>query len=185
MSRRSLVVACAVALASVAEAQTEPVPSYTEMVVGVGYTFTTRAYNLGFEHKPADSPIAWRVMLERWSRQSHPVESYHSSQELFGAQFLGLRQFRQRRALQPYILGGLGLYHEKSFSATNLVFDPATGANWQYANRERFIPSIIWGSGLNLRLRGVTLFGEFKLPVPSQGVGLAGPAAPLTFGIRF
>lgn len=185
MSRRSLVIACAVALASVAEAQSEPVPSYTEMVVGVGYTFKTRAYNLGFEHKPADSPIAWRVMLERWSRQSHPVESHYSSQELFGAQFLGLRLFRQRRALQPYILGGLGLYHEKSFAATNLVFDPANGANWQYANRERLIPSIIWGSGLNLRLRGVTLFGEFKLPVPSQGVGLAGPAAPLTFGIRF
>ena len=116
MSRRLLMIACVLGSVSALDAQ-QPVPSYTQMVLGVGYTFKTRAYNLGFEHKPADSPIAWRLMLERWSRQSHPVESYYSSQELFGAQLLGLRLFRQQRRLQPYVLGGLGLYHEKSWSA--------------------------------------------------------------------
>ena len=185
MSHRLLVVACVFGLASIAGAQQQSVPSYTQMVLGVGHTFRARAYALGFEHKPTNSPIAWRVLLERWRRESRPTPTIFSSQELFGAQILGLRLFRQQRRLQPYILGGLGLYHEKEFGPTTLVHDPENGVSWRYGNTERMVPTMIWGTGLNLRLRGVTLFGEVKMPVPSQGIGFSGPAAPLTFGIRF
>jgi len=48
-------------------------------------------------------------------------------------------------------------------------------------------PTLIWGSGLNVRVSGLTLFGEVKLPVwsaQSNSFGM-GPQAPLTFGIRF
>ena len=78
------------------------------------------------------------------------------------------------------------MYHEKSFGPTTLVTDPDDGSvDWQYGSSDRFVPSIIWGTGLNMRVRGLTLFGEVKMPVPSQGIGVSGPAAPLTFGIRF
>lgn len=189
MSRRLLVIACVVGWASLSGAQ-QPVPGYTQMILGVGSTFQTRAYNLGFEHKPANSPIAWRVMLEHWNRSTDLGEPpSYSRQRLFGAQLLGLRLFRPRSRLQPYILGGLGIYHEESWSGSMAMQWTGEGfvttGPWQYSHRNRVLPSIIWGTGLNLRLRSVTFFGEFKLPVPSQGYGLSGPAAPLTFGIRF
>lgn len=187
MWRRMLAVAC-IAGTSTVHAQ-QPVPSYTDMIFGVGHTFRARSYVLGFEHKPTDSPISWRVLFERWSRRSQPTEANMSSQELFGAQLLGLRLFRQQRRLQPYILGGFGLYHEKSWSAamTAQVTDDGiiVAPPWQYSRTERMVPTMIWGTGLNLRLRGVTLFGEVKMPAPSQGIGFSGPAAPLTLGIRF
>lgn len=190
MSRRLLVIACVVGLASMAGAQQQPVPSYTQMIFGVGHTFRARAYALGFEHKPTNSPIAWRVLLERWNRQTIETwTSAHSGQTLFGAQFVGLRLFRQQSRLQPYILGGLGLYHETSWSAAmtrQFTQDGITmGLPWQFSRQERFVPSMIWGTGLNVRVRRVTFFGEVKMPVPSQGIGFSGPAAPLIFGIRF
>lgn len=187
MWRRVLALAC-IGVSSTLHAQ-QSVPSYTDMVFGVGHTFRARSYLLGFEHKPTDSPIAWRVQLERWGRSSRPTEANASSQELFGAQMLGLRLFRQKHRLQPYILGGLGLYHEKSWSAaltTHATEDGITVAPpWRYSRVERLVPTMIWGTGLHLQLRGVTLFGEVKMPVPSQGIGFSGPAAPLTLGIRF
>ena len=184
MSRR-LVVAGLVGLASTLGAQ-QDVPSYTQMIFGVGHTFKARAYALGFEHKPHNSPIAWRVLLERWNRETFATEtSPGTHQRLLGAQFVGLRLFRQPHRVQPYILGGLGLYHEEAFGRTRLVEDTDGSIIWQYGNSERFVPSMIWGTGLNVRVRRVTLFGEVKMPVPSQGIGFSGPAAPLTFGIRF
>jgi hypothetical protein len=185
MSRRLLVLTCFVGVASSLGAQQE-VPSYTQMIFGVGHTFKARAYALGFEHKPANSPIAWRVLLERWNRETFASETSQGRyQTLFGAQFVGLRLFRQPHRLQPYILGGLGLYHEKAFGPDGVVAEPDGSIGLRYGHSERLIPTMIWGTGLNVRVRRVTLFGEVKLPMPSQGFGLSGPAAPLTFGIRF
>lgn len=173
------------------QTQQPQLPGYTQMLIGVGHTFDEAAWSLGVEHKPAGSRVAWRALLEQWDH--HTVLPSADQPDLqarrfLGAQLLGLRVFRQPRRLQPYVLGGLAMYRERyvySFSPHILNPDGSTSRGPAEAGHgERVHGSLFWGTGLNLRVSGVTVFGEVKLPVPRTGRGTFS-AAPLLLGIRF
>jgi hypothetical protein len=168
------------------------------MILGVGYTTEDPAFNVGFQHKASDSKVAWRAMLEYWenfsgSPLSTPtVPLSYSSRKIYGLQLLGLRVFRDKHRVQPYLLGGAGLYYEDVFSASqSWVGQPdgsfAPSSNVDTRDRRNVIPVVLWGGGLSVRISGLTLFGESKFPMYSTGTNSfrLGPQAPLTFGIRF
>lgn len=189
MMRRALAVACLLGFTAALSAQ-QPAqsPSYTQMIVGVGHTLDEAAWSLGFEHKPTDSRVAWRVLLEHWDNHTNgPGSDNWQARRLFGAQLVGLRQFRQQRRVQPYLLGGLAIYHEEYFfGSRNFTFGPdgfIEEGPVRTGRGERVNPSIIWGTGLNVRVSGFTMFGELKLPMPVSGQRFR--AAPFLFGIRF
>ena len=172
--------------------QSAPIARYTDILLGVGHTGDEAAWSLGFEHKPKDSRVAWRVLLEQWDHHAVlPGPEQHDFQvrRFLGAQLLGLRLFRQRHRAQPYVLAGLAVYRRStiygfsSYEADaegNLVRGPLTTG---YA--ERTHPFMLWGTGLNVRVSGVNLFGELKLPMPMGHRGGNFDAAPLVFGVRF
>lgn len=168
-------------------------PGYTQMILGLGYTTEDPAFAVGFEHKPARSRIAFRTLVEyrekMWGSPDMTNPAF-SSRRLLGVQFLGARIFRDGRRIQPYLLGGLGVYHEDAqwggyplvFTDSGIVQGPFT-----YRATERLIPALITGTGVNARLGSVTLFGELRLPLYRTGMRnfSYGPQVPLMFGIRF
>lgn len=192
MFRRLLVVACLAGWSAGLSAQT-PSPSYTQMLLGVGYSYTEPMFALGFEHKPKGSKVAFRALLEhhevQYASGSDASPSWHT-RELYGAQLLGVRLFRDTRRIQPYVFGGLGLYHQRShYAGPELVFSDTGLVLGAYRSEQtsRFTPAVVWGTGLNLRLRGVTLFGEARLPMFMGGFNRVrtGPQSPLVLGFRF
>lgn len=194
MSSRVLAVACGLACTSVLPAQQTPAPSpgYTQMIVGMGYWTQNPSIVLGFEHKRSSSPIAWRVMLEYWDDfqfNRYDSWSHVHIREVSGAQLLGVRIFRARHRFQPYLLGGLGLYYDKGLAAgMTPAIGPDTDPPQPYRDEwRRFHPSVIWGGGMSVRVSGLTLFSELKLPLPSTGGRgfRLGPQMPLVFGVRF
>jgi hypothetical protein len=190
--RRALAAACLLGCTPVLGAQQQAQnPGYTGMLLGVGHTLDEAAWSLGFEHKPAGSPVAWRMLLERWDHHAvHRDAGAPNYQErrFIGAQVVGLRLFRQPRRMQPYVLGGLALYQEKVwFGSTTYTLEPdgtPGPGTMTTGETERLNPFIIWGTGLNVRVSRVTLFGEVKLPMPRARGGTFS-AAPLLFGVRF
>jgi hypothetical protein len=193
MLGRVLAVACLLGGTSVVNAQQQAsAPSYTDILLGVGHTLDEAAWSLGFEHKPAGSRVAWRVLLEQWDHHTMlptaDQPDFHARRFL-GAQLLGLRLFRQSRRVQPYVLGGLGVYRETyMFGHSSYTLDP-DGAPIRGAmttgHGERTNHFMLWGTGMNVKVSGVTLFGELKLPMPMGGGVGRFTAAPFLFGIRF
>lgn len=171
--------------------QQQKAPGYTQILLGVGHTFDEAAWSLGFEHKPKGSRVSLRALLERWDH--HTVLPTADQPDLharsfLGAQFLGLRNFRQSRRLQPYLLGGLAVYQEKYiYSMSSHILNPDGSTSRgpaEAGSGERMHSSILWGTGLNVRISGATVFGEVKLPVPRTGRGNFS-AAPVLLGVRF
>ena len=169
-------------------------PSYTQMILGGGPFPLGPVYTLGFAHKPAGSSVSWRLMTEYYERSLPDPDragTFFSATTTYGLQALGVRTFRETRRFQPYLLGGVGLYHtdhmfrDRTVTWTDSGF--VTLADRGIGRRQSVIPTFIWGTGLNLRISGVTLFGEVKLPIYSTNINAFrwGPQAPLTFGIRF
>jgi hypothetical protein len=189
MLLRTIAVACIVFPGCLA-AQAGP-PSYTQMILGAGFAPGLPAVNVGFEHRPTGSKIAWRAMLEYRDRihdvVSSPDHSSYSRRTTYALQLLGVRQYRADRRVQPYVFGGLGIFHQ-AVSGSQAFIDRQTGfVDIQRSNETLVYPSLLWGVGTSVRVSGVTLFGELRLPEysPSSRQFRGGWQSPFFLGIRF
>lgn len=188
---RCLLVMSALAFPAITQGQSSVSTSYTRMILGGGVGRYAPTFTLGFEVKRAKSPLTWRLMSE-YSEQSvgEPFGGgYFSTSSSYGIQLLGVRTFRESKRFQPYVLAGGGVdytygqYTPVSYRPDSSgYFNPTIGFP---RRRQTVEPAFIWGTGMNLRLSGLTLFSELKLPIYSGNAFKFGPYAPLTFGIRF
>jgi len=68
-------ITCLAGAAAVAIAQSAS-PSYTQMILGSGFSPSDPVFTLGFEHKPSNSNVSWRLMTEYYERGvSDPISS--------------------------------------------------------------------------------------------------------------
>ncbi len=169
-----------------------PARTLTQMIVGAGMPFGamtqwTPVYAVGFEITPPRSRTAIRLLGE-YGENSDFDGAYYRYQRSVGVQAVGIRSFGVRR-LQPYVLAGIGLYSVESrgsfrtFLPTDTGFDP-TGPVQYYRNNET-LPSLLWGTGVNVRVRRMTLFTELKLPFYVGRRFEYGPQSPLIVGFKF
>src|SRR5688572_18711357 len=163
------------------------------MILGGGISPSVPIFTLGFEHKPASSNVSLRLMTEYYERAvSDPTTGgFFSLTKMFGLQALGVRTFRLAHRFQPYVLGGAGLYYDDSMYRPSTFSWNGNGlelsSSSEIRQRQSVIPTVLWGTGLNVRVSGLTLFGEVKFPMYAPQVHRFrfGPQAPLTFGFRF
>jgi hypothetical protein len=153
--------------------------SYTRMLLGAGGTpGSGLTFMVGLDHKKAASKLGLRVVGEY--REHGPTRFSYASREIdfsktYGLQLLGMRPFREGRRIEPYMFAGLGIYHND-----RTYYEPISGA---VVRRRETSPELLWGLGANVRVLGMTLFGDVKLPTwggPNLSYGQAG-----TFKIGF
>jgi hypothetical protein len=199
--QRSLVAVTVVLLAQTEALAQDTAKSSTKMILGAAPSFAgVPAYTVGVEFKPASSRVSWRLMSEFWERSWRFCSGPTSCDEFnlglhdsfrrtttFGIQALGIMPFNRRR-VQPYLFAGAALY-----SVRELGYRPQFGPDSAVVvaagvyDRTEIRPTLIWGTGLNVRLWKANMFGEVKLPLPSTRGGIYpyGPYSPLMFGLRF
>jgi len=191
MNARVLLASLAIVLPLSALPSQTPPRSLTELIVGggmppMGGIGLSPSYTVGLQLNPAGQKLSFRVMAEFFESQSAGANEYRS-QSNTGAQLLGVRTFGTGR-LQAHFVAGLGLYstktsgiaHQYAFDGTGVVQGPA----FEYSkNAFRAVPII--GTGASLRVLGMNLFGEVKLPTFYPNGFHHGPYSPLIIGVRF
>lgn len=208
-TRSMLLGAAAFALSgpSVAEAQ-EPQRSITQWIVGGGPVLGPGkrteggSFLLGIERSKPESRLALRLTTVigqssyRYESSAGGIRGESSSEKSWVNHAWGGLQGTATYALtksrvQPYLLGGAGLF---AYS-TSAYHAPTTGADepWNPArpaegyHRAQFGPVFSVGTGLNVRLSRVTMFGESRM---SRGYPLTMPlysvnGSPLVIGFKF
>lgn len=169
-----------------------PSRTITQMIIGAGMPFAqltrwTPAYAVGFEVTPTRSSTSIRLTGE-YGENTDDRGDYYAHQRIVGVQAVGIRHFRTGR-VQPYLLAGAGLYSVDASSMGPTWLETDSGFNptgpIRFSRSSRTIPTLIWGTGMNLRVRRTTLFAELKLPFYTGQFLQYGPQSPLIVGFKF
>lgn len=166
--------------------------SFTRLLLGGGVSFrnagaVTPTYAAGIEIKPAWSTLKFRLATEYWdASQSRASNDWYHNRSI-GAHVLAIRPFGSRRA-RPYVMAGAGLYADAfsgiSYRYTQLDSGYLRGTPYEFS-RHDIAPALIWGAGLDVRILGMNVFGELRLPVYYRHALHIGPHAPVAFGVTF
>jgi len=189
MRTRSWIAIASLAICNVAGAQDSlPSRTLTRMIVGLGFPNGgvdrfTPTYTLGFELGPFNRRTSLRLMSE-YVENTTARQSYYSHERVVGAQVLGVRSLAPRR-LTPYFVAGAGLYSSRSDQFGVVPAFNGTPSSHYESHRNDVIPTLIWGVGMNIRLRATYLFSEVKLPFYVGREFRLGPQSPLLLGIKF
>jgi hypothetical protein len=182
--RRSITLSLLLAVPAALAAQDTIAPapgSYTRMLLGAGgMPGSGLSFLVGVDHKKKASKLGLRVAAEFREEAprgfSVPANRFYNS-KTYGLQVLGFRPFREGRRIEPYMFAGVGVYHRQS-----TYYDGFTDA---WTSRQETSPELLWGFGTNVRVMGLTLFGDLKLPTWGGNYIRYGHAGAFKFGIRF
>lgn len=188
--RRSIAVALLLVPAVLAAQDSTSAPrSYTRMILGAGGRAGYGASILvGVDHKQKASKLGVRVVAEY--QESRPRDLYVTTDQFyhsktFGLQLLGMRPFREGRRIEPYMFAGVGIYHGTSTSFRR-IDDPSNPSSSQLIRSHDTSPELLWGVGSNVRIMGMSFFGDVKLPTwGGSHYRFGEKAGTFKIGVRF
>jgi hypothetical protein len=169
----------------------EQARTITQLILGVGLTgsesgWSQPTYTAGFDVKRSTSNLSLRVVTE-YTASDRTTDSFWSSSRTVGVQLLGVRTFGAHR-IQPYVVAGSGLYQTSTEGVGSQFYQDTSGALFSRPvpyKRIETRPTLIWGTGANIRMGSGALFFELKLPLYYNNAFHVGPQSPLLVGVRF
>jgi hypothetical protein len=192
--RRPMVLSLVLASFPAALVAQAPTPtSYTRMLLGAGgMAGTGPSFVVGVDHRKATSRLGLRLVGEY--TQSGPGMRSDASGWLYrhsttyGLQVLGTRPFREGRRIEPYLFAGVGVYQSRGMYQEPVFDDPSNPLNYtpgEFRHWRETSPELLWGFGTNVRVMGMTLFGDLKLPNWGTGSIHYGRSGTFKIGVRF